>query len=246
MDNNEYLINLRRNMIKNKCDENHIINCEKYAKELLKKGFPVIFDAKHLELILKMGDMRQGKQAYNHFHIYGKYKIRNIIAPSKKLKIRQQWILHNILEKVQIHNCCHGFVKSKSIFTNAKMHCDKSEVLTLDIRSFFESISRQQVLEEFKNMGYTISAATKLTDICCYGQYLPQGAPTSPYLANIVFKKLDEEINFLTQKNQITYTRYADDLSFSGDNNIFHIKMTIINLLKKIVLMLMKKKLRSF
>lgn len=246
MNKDIYLMNLRKNLINNDSEEDYIKVCEQYAKQLLLRELPVIFDIKHCDLILKMREIKEGKQAYKTFFIYGKRKVRMIISPSLKLKARQEWIMRNILEKVEVHSCCHGFVKNHSILTNAKMHCNQSNLLTLDIESFFESITQKQVIDVFTSLGYTTPVSKRLSDICCYNGYLPQGAPTSPYLSNLVFKQLDMELSSLAKRHTIVYTRYADDLFFSGKDNVFAIEEEIKTKLEKYGFKINTKKTRRY
>ena len=87
----------------------------------------------------------------------------------------------------------------------------------MDIKDFFPSIKELQILKIFRDMGYSASAAARLADICCYEGELPQGAPTSPYLANLRCRELDSRLEEIALQYGLTYTRYADDMTFSGD-----------------------------
>lgn len=103
----------------------------------------------------------------------------------------------------------------------------------MDIKDFFPSINYQKVFNIFKNIGYKDSVAVLLSNICCLDNKLPQGAPTSPYISNIILKSLDEEIaNYVIDK-KIRYTRYADDLTFSGDFIVPIVINKVSNIIKK-------------
>ncbi|MEW9095387.1 MAG: reverse transcriptase family protein [Clostridiaceae bacterium] len=201
----------------------YIEACCKYAENLLDRNLPVIFEVSHLDEILKLKGIVIDF-SYHTFEIDKKNgDKRFIIAPSKKLKYRQQWILKNILEKILIDDSAHGFKKNKSIVTNAQQHINKKYIINIDIKDFFPSIGQEKVYEVFKSVGYTEEVARKLAHICCFGGVLPQGAPTSPCLSNIILKELDIAIKKITLDKEITYTRYADDLTFSANFDITYL-----------------------
>ena len=143
-------------------------------------------------------------------------KLRTICQPSRKLKGLQSWILVNILDKIKVSNSCKGFEKKTSTLDNAKPHAGANTVLTLDLQDFFPTITSKQIFSIFNTLGYNDLIATIFTNICTYKGYLPQGSPCSPKLANLSAWKLDLRIQGYVGKRGINYTRYADDLSFSG------------------------------
>lgn len=196
---------------------------------------------------------------YNYFKIKkrtGGY--REIMAPSKDLKYIQKWILLNILEKYNLHHCCKGFRKNISIYDNAKPHEGADLILKVDLLRFYDTISENQIFRVFADMGYAKNLAVSLAklttaehrwkywnsieknDLKLMGfperynpAVLPQGAPTSPMLANIRANVMDKRFYGLSKKLNFNYTRYADDLTFSIKN-----KGTLpnLNLIRKIVL----------
>lgn len=210
-------------------EEAYIKKCCSYADNLLEKSLPVIFDRRHVDQILKMS--RLIFPYYNVFTVKGKNKDREITAPSLKLKMRQRWILDQILIKTPLSNCCHGFVQGRSIVTNAKKHIGNKQILLLDIKDFFPSIKQDNVKSIFLSLGYSKSAAFRLAEICCFEGVLPQGAPTSPCLANIRCKDLDDELFQIAKLYNVEYTRYADDMAFSADIDLFF----LIEIVKKIL-----------
>lgn len=191
--------------------------CQIYIGAKNEYGVPLIKNEQALVDILKLENVKDN--AYNEFFIYGKQKERHIVAPSRKLKERQRWILKNILSCVEIKDCVHGFVKGKSIVTNAKCHVAKKEILCLDISDFFPSTKLSKVIDVFKKLGYIDAVAEYLATLCTYNGELPQGAPTSPALSNIIFTTIDEQLMLFAKENDLTYTRYADDLTFSTNSN---------------------------
>ena len=121
----------------------------------------------------------------------------------------------------------HGFVWSpkestvrRSIKTNALPHCGKAVVINADIRHFFSTIHPVSVRNVFLNPPFCFNheIASVLALLCLNKTELPTGAPTSPAISNFVFLPIDEKLKLLADKHHYTYTRYADDLTFSGDN----------------------------
>lgn len=176
-------------------------------------GVPKIETVDELYEVLSLKGVQ--RDAYRVFNIYNEEKIRRILAPSKKLKERQKWILRNILSKIELNDCVHGFVKGRSIVTNAKCHVRKKEILCLDISDFFPSIKLKEVVRVFKQLGYIEEVAEELGNLCTFEGVLPQGAPTSPTLSNAIFTIVDEKLIGYSKKNNLVYTRYADDITFS-------------------------------
>jgi retron-type reverse transcriptase len=160
---------------------------------------------------------------------------RELAAPHRDLARCQQWILKNILEKVPTHSAAHGFIPKRSTLTNAKAHVGQAAVLNLDLKDFFPTIRFHRVRGIFNKMGYSPAAATILGLLCTESprrvvQYagktyhvatgprgLPQGACTSPALSNLAARKLDARLEGISTKLGWTYTRYADDMTFSGN-----------------------------
>ena len=142
-------------------------------------------------------------------------ELRTISQPSKKLKGLQSWILVNILNELKVSSSCKGFEKGSSTADNAKPHKGANIILTLDLKDFFPTVKRNQVYSIFKAVGYNKTISTILTNICTFEGALPQGSPCSPKLANLSAWSLDVRIQGYVGKRGISYTRYADDLSFS-------------------------------
>lgn len=144
-------------------------------------------------------------------------KVRKIIAPISGLKFLQQNLSKILLE---IHNakfCVHGFLKEKSIKTNAIQHVKKKIVINIDLENFFPSINFGRIRGVFlsKPFDFPEPIATMLAQICSYENYLPQGAPSSPIISNYICRRLDNQLLKFAKKNKLVYTRYADDITFS-------------------------------
>lgn len=160
-------------------------------------------------------------------------KFRTICQPCKNLKGLQSWLLVNILNRLKVSNSCKGFEKGSSTADNAAPHKGANILLTIDLQDFFPTVKREQVYNIFKAIGYNNTIATILTNICTFDGVLPQGSPCSPKLANLATWALDMRIQGYVGKRGINYTRYADDLSFSGLNPDKVVK--IIPMIKSIV-----------
>lgn len=143
--------------------------------------------------------------------------VREIAAPANSLKILQAK-LNSVLQIVyKSKPAAHGFISGHSIVTNALAHTGKRFVLNLDLEDFFPSIHFGRIRGAFMGQPYNVSAAaaTVLAQICSTPDGLPQGAPSSPMVSNLVCARLDGELQRLAKKHRCTYTRYADDISFS-------------------------------
>mgnify|MGYP003624367175 FL=1 len=156
---------------------------------------------------------------YNTFYIAKrkKSKKRQIDSPSKELKSIQRWVLSNYLNKIPISDRANGFVKRRGIKRNAKFHLDKPFILNIDIQNFFPSITQGQVFNSLNKHFEDQHLTLKLAKLCTFNRRLPQGAPTSPILSNIVFKEIDDEITRFCNSRSVVYSRYADDMTFSCD-----------------------------
>ena len=144
-------------------------------------------------------------------------KPRRIVTPFPYLMALQRWILRNILDRLDVSPVSFAYRKGMSLADNAAPHLGKRRLVKLDIRHFFESIPSGKVYRIFENAGYSKPIATLLTKLCTLRGCLPQGAPTSPALANLVMRRLDAKMNTYCLERGISYTRYSDDLTFSAN-----------------------------
>jgi RNA-directed DNA polymerase len=155
---------------------------------------------------------------------------RKILAPDDKLKIIQRRILRRLLGRLKCHPAATGFERGQSIVTNARSHVGRAVVVRLDLKDFFTSTRAKRVHVYFRRIGWNRDASQLLVRLCTYEGGLPQGAPTSPRLSNLVNYRLDARLTALAANPRIrnlrtgqlsparlsaTYTRYADDLTFS-------------------------------
>lgn len=169
---------------------------------------------------------------------------RELASPRKNLRTVQRWILENILNKISSHPAAHGFVKERSIRTNGVVHMGREVLVNVDLEDYFPSIHFHRVRGAFQQLGYSPAVATILGLICTESprrtvkytdkvfqvatgkRALPQGACTSPALSNLISRRLDSRLHGLASKLGWEYTRYADDLSFSGNRDTAEKKMT--------------------
>ncbi|HTU21872.1 MAG TPA: reverse transcriptase family protein [Gemmataceae bacterium] len=163
---------------------------------------------------------------------------RTLHAPHRTLGAAQRWIHDNILRRLPVESPVHGFQPGRGILSNAQLHTRRAVLVNLDLQDFFPSITFPRVRAVFHRLGYSPAVATVLALLCTEcprrvveyaGQTyhvavgprgLPQGACTSPSLSNQVARRLDRRLRGLADKLDLTYTRYADDLTFSGDDGL--------------------------
>ncbi|HEY1711247.1 MAG TPA: reverse transcriptase family protein [Rhizomicrobium sp.] len=185
---------------------------------------------------------------------------RLLEAPKPRLKDIQRRILHEILDHAPIHACAHGFAKGRSCLSSASVHASEAIVLSLDLCDFFSTVPSDRIHGLFRSIGYPWSVAHLLTGLCTTvtprhvlaesdegrafdwharnllsGPHLPQGAPTSPALANLCAWKLDQRLNGLANRFDAHYTRYADDLTFSGDDRLARAAKAVLAAIEAIV-----------
>jgi len=148
---------------------------------------------------------------------------RTITAPLGAVRIIQRRIYRLLCELYVPRTVVHGFVKHRSILTNALPHCDRNFVLNVDLKDFFPSINFGRVRGALiaKPLSLAPNIATVLARLSCTENQLPQGAPTSPFLANLVCFRLDSELFRLAKSFGCTYTRYADDITISTHQKKF-------------------------
>ena len=157
--------------------------------------------------------------------------IRRISAPVTALKIIQQK-LNQVLQHVyQPKPSVHGFALERSIVGNAKVHSKRKYIFNVDLKDFFPSINFGRVRGLFMGVPYKLdpAVATVLAQICCFNNQLPQGAPTSPIISNMICAKMDSQLQRLANQCRCTYTRYADDITFSTSIRDFPSDLARIN-----------------
>ncbi|MDE6026518.1 MAG: reverse transcriptase family protein, partial [Muribaculaceae bacterium] len=174
---------------------------------------------------------RAREKAYIEFEIPKKYGgTRRISSPNSQLKRIQQCINLMLQTLCEVSQEATGFVPDRSIVTNAEKHLDSSVIFNCDLKDFFPSITKEMVrkslAEELQNYQVSREVVNMLSSLVTAPrkdgvEALPQGAPTSPVVSNLVLKKLDRRLSIFAEKNGYRYSRYADDITFSkaGDYN---------------------------
>jgi RNA-directed DNA polymerase len=169
---------------------------------------------------------------------------RLLEAPLHLLRSAQRAVLDELLVQLPLHEAAHGFVAGRSALTGARAHTGRHVVVSVDLVSFFAAVPARRVFSIFRQAGLAESVAYALTGVCTHAvpvhvlramppggspdersalrlalvtPHLPQGAPSSPALANLTLRRLDSRLDGWARSADATYTRYADDLTFSGD-----------------------------
>ena len=172
---------------------------------------------------------------YVHFAVPKKRGGERVIsAPMPRLKKAQRWVLDHLLSSIPVHDAAHGFVSERSIVTNATPHVGAEVVVNCDIKDFFPSVTYPRVKGVWRSLGYGEAVSTILALVCTApkttqveldgrrffvaqgARHLPQGAPTSPALTNIICRGLDARLDGMSKAYGYTYTRYADDMTLSA------------------------------
>jgi len=216
------------------------------ADKLARLALPAMHDAQDLAhaMGLSLQELRflafeRRVSRISHYRRFAMPKkaggVRIISAPMPRLKRAQYWVLDNVLARAPVHPAAHGFLKGRSIVSNAAPHVGRAVVINLDLKDFFPSIELPRVKGVFAQLGYSKQIATTLALLCteapteevsvdgetfhvAHGpRALPQGAPCSPALTNILCRRLDARLQGAAARLGFSYTRYADDLSFSAD-----------------------------
>jgi RNA-directed DNA polymerase len=213
-----------------------------------------LVDARYLKWLafdLKRKDSRPG---HRFDHLYRTYRLpkksgghRVITVPEDPLKRLQRRMLDAGLSAMPLSPAVTGFRTGVSIVENARPHVGKDMVVNVDIDAFFPSTGYEQILKVCQRLpGLSIPAAKLVADICSYQGALPTGAPTSPSIANLVLGRFDRALLTASKKYDITYTRYADDLTFSGNGDTHKIIPFAQKLLKEYGYVLSAKKTNIF
>ncbi|WP_010539728.1 reverse transcriptase family protein [Dietzia alimentaria] len=185
------------------------------------------------------GWLRTAPTRLRHYRVWTREKrdgVRVIEAPKPRLREAQRRLLRLLVSRIPAHPAATGFIPGSSTADFARPHSGKATVLRADLRHCFESITAPRIAEVFRRAGYPPEIARLLADLSTTatpadqlagvpaehatylrGRHLPQGAPTSPHLSNLVMRSLDRRLNGYARANGLAYTRYGDDLALSGD-----------------------------
>lgn len=154
---------------------------------------------------------------YHQFSIAkGKGKVRLITAPNRRLKILQNKLAPLLDQLYRVRTPVHGFVPARSVKTNAEAHGRRRFVINLDLQDFFPTITENRVRGLLTALNVDTRVAEIIARLCCFNSHLPQGAPTSPVLSNMICYRLDSQLMRIAKDCRAIYTRYADDITFSS------------------------------
>lgn len=215
-------------------------------------GFPFLYDTHQLRHFLGL----TREQLFNYLkYIDREYRTTNIKkkngggrtlhVPSHQLKRRQAIILRRILNALPVSPYATAYKKGATLQNNATPHVGHRYLLKLDITDFFGSIRFGQVYRAAFNANYfPKQIGLMLTRLCCRQDVLPQGAPTSPALSNLVMQNFDNNMGAWCAKRGIAYTRYCDDMTFSSDKPLYHVYEKAKAMLEEMGFQLNEKKTR--
>lgn len=198
------------------------------AKEFCDRlGRPYISNSSHIAAYLGVSDSLVRQILHRpdyHYRIFTMKKRdgreRVISTPKTYLKVIQWWILDNILNPIELSPAVHGFRRNHSYLSNALVHHGAKHILNVDIKSFFDSITKERIQLVFSDLGYDEGGSAVLSALTTRNGVTPTGAPTSPMLANLIFRDADHQLTTFAESIGLTYTRYADDLTFSSQHRI--------------------------
>ena len=160
---------------------------------------------------------RAPSRYYRVFKIKKGRKTRTISAPRVALKLIQSWFGGYVARSVVLPECVFGFVPGKDgVRSAAAVHCGADWVYSVDLRDFFPSIDAMRVVEALERVGFSETASGFLVRLMTLNGQLPQGSPASPVISNIAFIPTDLALMAVAKDAGVKYTRYADDLVFSG------------------------------
>ncbi len=153
---------------------------------------------------------------YREFSIAkGSGRLRVINAPDNRLKMLQRKLAPLLDQLYRVRNPVHGFVAGRSVKSNAEAHANRRYVINLDLKDFFPSITENRIHGLLRSLGVDSRVSEIVARLCCYQGHLPQGAPTSPVLSNMICYRLDTVLLKVAKAARAIYTRYADDITFS-------------------------------
>ncbi|MBD8662697.1 RNA-directed DNA polymerase [Rhizobium sp. CFBP 8752] len=221
-----------------------------YIERISSNRAKPIFDTQHLSHLVGYSEQFLFSVSASPVHFYREYKIakksgglRTLNEPLPTLKAVQKVIVHDIFRDVEPHKAAKAFRKNHTLRGNAVIHRRRPFMLKVDIKDFFSNIDQHAIYTLFYETGYTEQVARLLTGLCTLNGCLPQGAPTSPMLSNLAMRSFDNAVFEHCVQNEIFYTRYADDMTFSAvDERVRNIIPFIRSELKKCRLQINEKK----
>ncbi|MBU2549143.1 MAG: reverse transcriptase family protein [Proteobacteria bacterium] len=195
-------------------------------EKLISKKLPPVVSIRCLSILFGysprfLGAMYQfTERYYRTFTIKAGKKKRTINAPKVALKVIQKWLGYHLGESLSFCDHVYGFIKGKSAIQGAYVHCGASWIYSVDIENFFQTTNIEKVKSALNGIGFQERGSEVISKLCCYSGNLAQGSPASPILSNLVFTNTDNDLARLANKNGLLYSRYADDIVFSGKEDV--------------------------
>ena len=182
-------------------------------------------DVNSIGLMLGISPGLITKIPYNYSKFYRSFPLakkgggtRTIESPRTFLKVLQQFLADYFLNGLPVHDLVQSYRQNRSIISNASAHCNRKFVGNIDISNYFGSITEAGVFKLLKESSFDVVSARTVSKICSKNGILPQGAPTSPAISNAYLYEFDQAITEQCDARSLTYTRYADDITISGDD----------------------------
>jgi len=217
-----------------------ILELLKYSENLYSKKLPVIHDLKHLSYLTGFKDEYINRAIKGTGSFYRSFLIakkngnsRTITEPLPGLKEIQYWILNNIIRRIEPNTLNNAYSVGRSIVTNAKYHTKQKMVLNIDIEKYFDNIKYSYIYDFFLELGYNKEVTEILSKLVSLNDGLPQGSPSSPYLSSILTKSIDIDLFAYCRDLNLRYSRYADDITISGDFKAGKVILAVSDTLKK-------------
>lgn len=191
-------------------------------RSLVHRGLPPVVSSSCLAILfgfsVKFVNAMHSRNSryYREFSIRKGKKNRKIQAPKVSIKVIQKWFGYHLVRAITVSDSVYGFVPGRSAIDAAKRHCGANWVYSVDIKDFFPTTYESVVKEALIKIGYSVKSSDFIVPLCCYGKYLAQGSPASPVLSNLALSCIDQKLEDIAKSYDLTYTRYVDDIVFSG------------------------------
>ncbi|NGP75628.1 RNA-directed DNA polymerase [Balneolaceae bacterium YR4-1] len=190
----------------------NIIETDRQEYQKIKNNISDFYYRKEVKKLDQFGNVKTDQN--------GEPEIRVLIPPKGKLKGIQKLINSRIFSQIDFPPQLHGSIREKSCITNAREHQGNKYFFLTDLRNYFPTINNNLVYEALIKLDFSPEVASLITRLVTYKGCIPQGAPTSPAISNLVFLPYDSKIIKICKQHELTYTRYIDDLTFSSKNFI--------------------------
>lgn len=177
----------------------------------------------------KQGNKRKNKPQYLRF---GKYWLRTINPPQDELKEIQKHINSYLVENISMPEYAYGGVRHRDNIRNARYHKGQKYVFQTDLKDFFPSITNKMVYEMYVRIGFSHDVSSMLTKLTTYKGHLPQGAPTSTTIANLVFAPTGLELQRIADRDGLRFTTFVDDVTMSSQTDFKKVVPNIISTIK--------------